>query len=126
MSRISISKTRKRISSKVLLILAGSTLAVLITAPLARLLKSPGFGELDNAEKRSAYTRIVRVDDAIRRRKVVSVNLRNKEARFQWPPRLSATDPQVGLPLTVEYLIGKRGRIYVTKVELEAMGNRGY
>jgi len=116
MARISISKTRNALPSKLHLIIIGVTVALFIIAPLIRLLRSPGFGELDNAEKRSTSSRVARVESAIGRRKLVYVNIRNKEARFRWPLRLAAIEPHIGMPLKVEYMIGKSGRVYITNV----------
>ncbi len=118
MARISVSKTRKALHPKLHLILIGIVAAFLIITPLVRLLKSPGFGDLENAEMRSANLSVSRVESAIRQRKLVYVNLRNKEARFRWPLRLAAIEPHIGMPVTVEYMMGKSGRIYITKVDL--------
>ena len=117
MARFSISKTRKRLPRRTHLVLVGIMVALLIVPALAKLFTAPGMGELMGADKRIAHARITRVEPMLGQRKWVYFELRGKERAFRWPVTVSPSDPDMGMPVTVDYLIGKSGRVYITRIE---------
>jgi hypothetical protein len=88
-------------------------LALLALAPLVRLVRSPGYQELQDSDKRESSAVIARVESGIGRSKTVHISLRGKEWRFRWPMNQLHGEPRPGMKVKAEYYVGRSGKVYI-------------